>query len=181
MIKKKYAADYKVSSQKNNNGSHNKSAEYIGNYYTFTLSKELRLPLSRRLLCAGGVCCILYLIPISTVNNLSSVPYSILPHLCAAFPLWFILHSLIQTSFAKEPLIHENADKANSYLAYGAVALSTITAFAALCSCCWIFFFSSERLVFCDVLFLICDCLLLVFGITAYHFRFISKTTTVTH
>ncbi|HIR12592.1 MAG TPA: hypothetical protein IAB31_01555 [Candidatus Choladousia intestinavium] len=175
MIRKKYSSDYKIHQSLDKNGRIKKEAEYTGTKYRFALPKEARLPRAGRLFAAGVLGWAAYLLPLATRNYLSSVIFCILPHVCAAIPLWLFLYSLFQARFGQEPLFREKADKISGRLYYGALATAVLSALAVLGSLAWILFMAHGNFVAGDILFLICDCYLLLLSGVVFYLRDLCK------
>ncbi len=174
MNRDKYSGDYRL---RDNvvNGRLVQTAEYIGEYYRFRILSERRRPIAARLLafCIVGIlACIL---PVSITNHLSAVLYAVIPHLLTAIPLWLLIASLMRIRFGEEPMIHEHADKTVKYFAIGAPSAVLTAGLAVLGDMVWMVSHFSDNTSGGDLIFLICDTIILLAGIYCLLNRGISE------
>lgn len=174
MNRDKYSGDYRLCDNVVD-GRIVQTAEYIGEYYRFQTQGERRRPIAARLLvfCIVGIfACIL---PVSITNRLSTVIYAIIPHLLTAIPLWLLMASLMRIRFGKEPMIHEHADKAVKYFAIGAPFAALTAGLAVLGDMVWMVSHFGDNTSGGDLVFVICDIIILIAGIYCLLNRSISE------
>lgn len=175
MGRNKYQEDYRLK-ETIADGKIRQTAEYIGNYYVFSVPAAGRKPLAKKLLGVCALAAAVYLIPLCTVNHLSNVPYVVIPHICSAIGLWLLLSSLVQTGFGREPMIREQADRATEYYSYG-YGIGIAASAVAIAGCAiWIFFFSQGNPGVWDLVFAVCDGVILGTCILCHRHRTITET-----
>lgn len=178
MNRDKYSEDYRLRDDVVN-GRPRQTAEYIGEYYRFQIPGVRRRSVAARLLAfciVGIVACIL---PVSITNHLSAVIYAVIPHLLTAIPLWLLIASLMRIRFGKEPMIHEHADKAAKYFAIGAPSAVLTAGLAALGDVVWVVSHFGDNTSGGDLIFVICDIIMLLAGIYCLLNRSISEVAII--